>query len=283
MMLQNVISNGYERVFLAKHFAVLLHYREAVNIGVNSKTDVSLLRLDSLRKRDEILFQRLGIVSKIAVCIVIDDSEILDTQCFEEFWNCNATHRIDGIDADREIGFFDGIDVHKRQRQHLINMYVLKIFDSLNLSKIHNVHKISILFGIDGIVDDKLAVLCVEELAIMVEQFEGVPLRRIVARGQDDAAVGFELRNGNFGGRSGCKVDVNHINAAKCQRTDDDILDIRTRNPRITSHNYLIFRLLRLGFKPFGIRRSEFHDVKRRQVVARLAAYRAAYSRNRFY
>ena len=244
MMLQNVISNGYKRVFLAKHFAVLLHYRKPINIGVNSKTNVSLLRLDSLRKRDEILFQRLGIVSKIAVCIVIDDSEIVDSQCFEEFWNGNATHRIDGIDADREIGFLDGIDVHQWQRQHLINMYVLKIFDSLNLSKIHNVHKISILFGIDGIVDDKLAVLSVEELAIMVEQFEGVPLRGIVARGQDDATVGIELRNGDFGGRSGCKTYINHVNTTKCKCANYDIAHIRTRNPRVATHNYLIFRLL---------------------------------------
>ena len=55
------------------------------------------------------------------------------------------------------------------------------------------------------------AVLAREELALVVQELEGVPLAWIVGGGDDDAAVGVMMQHGHLRGRGGGEPGVDDI------------------------------------------------------------------------
>lgn len=119
-----------------------------------------------------------------------------------------------------------------------------------------------------------------EELAPAVEQFQGVPLAGIVRSGDDDAAVGPVVGDGQFRARSGAETDADDIGAAAHERALDEPFDHRARNARVApDDDGKFFAGTGLG-DATHVGRRESHDVDRREVVARRAADRTPDARN---
>ena len=55
------------------------------------------------------------------------------------------------------------------------------------------------------------ALLVVEELSFLIEEFESVPLFRVMASGEDDTTCRIEASDRQFGGRGGSKSDIDDI------------------------------------------------------------------------
>lgn len=58
-----------------------------------------------------------------------------------------------------------------------------------------------------------LALGVVEKFAVGVQKFQGIPLFRIMAGGDDNSSGSVLGNSGDFGGGSGCKADVHYIEA----------------------------------------------------------------------
>ena len=91
-----------------------------------------------------------------------------------------------------------------------------------------------------GEVEYGLAFCCGEEFALIVEEFEGVPLARIVGCGDDDAAVCSGHFDCEFGGRCGCEAALDYINAAADNGAAHQLLDHLSGQSRIPSHHEFV-------------------------------------------
>ena len=80
---------------------------------------------------------------------------------------------------------------------------------------------------------------CRQELALVIEQFEGIPLAGIVGSGDDDATVGSCHADGQFSGRGGGIADVDDIEAHAHQGAAYHILDHLARNASVAAHDDL--------------------------------------------
>ena len=119
-----------------------------------------------------------------------------------------------------------------------------------------------------------------QELAIVVQQLEGVPLLGVVGCGDDDATTGMLTHHSKFG-CGGCgKADVDHIKAHTHEGTDYGIEHHTARQTGVTSDNDNIGLDGRIAAHKRGIGRSEFDDIEGREAIASLAADGASYSRN---
>ena len=84
----------------------------------------------------------------------------------------------------------------------------------------------------------------VKEFAVLIQEFQSIPLTWVVACGKDYASAGTLLRYSYFGCRSGCKSDVHDIEAHSHQGAAYHILHHLARDACITAHYNLIARNL---------------------------------------
>ena len=122
----------------------------------------------------------------------------------------------------------------------------------------------------------------VEKLAVGVQQFQGVPLAGIVRRGDDDAAVGLFGDHGHFCSGRGAQPDVDDIGATGQKGSFHEVRNHFARNTGVASYDYgKFFARTALGDQTH-VGRGEFHNVGRRQVLARGPADGAADARDGF-
>ena len=119
-----------------------------------------------------------------------------------------------------------------------------------------------------------------EEFAVGVEQLQGVPLTRVVRRGDDDAAVGMLRNDGHLRAGRGAQPHVDDVGARGQQRTLDQIGDQPSRNACVAPHDDAGAASLRTGSDQAYVGRGELHDVGRRQILARRASDRTPDARN---
>ena len=86
---------------------------------------------------------------------------------------------------------------------------------------------------------------------------------------EDDARIGFQACNGDFGGWRGAEADVEHICTHGLQCAANHLIHKESRKARIaTHHDFRAFRATVLDeFHESG---GEFHHVYRSQVIARM-------------
>ena len=113
-----------------------------------------------------------------------------------------------------------------------------------------------------------VAVVLGEELALVVEQLERVPLARVVAGGDDDATCRMAHADGQFGGRGRGKPDIEHVIAHSYQCAADHQSDHVARDARVAAyHDTVAARRVALTDK-LGIRRGKLDDVQRVERIA---------------
>ena len=81
---------------------------------------------------------------------------------------------------------------------------------------------------------------CGEELALLVEQLQRVPLTRIVTGGDDDAAVGTTHAHGQLCGRCGGVAYVEHIIAHAHQCAAHHLTHHGTRDAPVAAYDNLV-------------------------------------------
>lgn len=115
-----------------------------------------------------------------------------------------------------------------------------------------------------------------------IEQFERIPLFRVVAGGKNNAAVGLLAGNGQFDRGGGGQSDIDDIHPAAAERTFDDRGGHFAREARIAADYDLQPASRMLSFEPFGISRCEFYEIQRGEVVAGRSADGSANTGNGF-
>ena len=117
-----------------------------------------------------------------------------------------------------------------------------------------------------------LALGVAQKLTLVVEQLQGVPLARVVRRGDDDATVGLVRRDGQLRSGRGAEPDVHHVDAAAEQRSLDQIGHHFTRYAGVAADDDgQLPTGVALGNQT-GVGRRELHHVERREVVARMSS-----------
>lgn len=133
----------------------------------------------------------------------------LHAHTFQQSGYHNTPHGVHGIDRHPKAPFPDSLRIHQRQSQYPVNMLVAE-----RGALYHAAERIDIRIGeIRRIREPQhlAPVGIAEELAPRVEQLESVPLPGIVARGDDDAAVGRLGRYGHLHSRCRAESEVYHI------------------------------------------------------------------------
>ena len=135
------------------------------------------------------------------------------------------------------MSVLDGLDIHSLKRQDRVQMLVgVVVFR--DVSKIVHIREIEVLGG--GKVEYGLALGGGQELSLVVQKFEGVPLPRIVRGRKDDAAVGLGERHGQLRGRRGGETCPHHIHATGHESPHDKVLDHPAGQPRVLADNDLV-------------------------------------------
>ena len=175
-----------------------------------------------------------------------------------------------------------GLHVHGGQGQDCVQMLVGEVF-LLHRAQRVDLREVEILAL--GEVQDGLALRGGEELSPVVQELEGVPLARIVAGGEDDAAVGMGEEDGHLGGRRRCEAALDDVDAAPHEGADDELLHHVARKAGVLAHDDLVAVAVRLGLpsrKRGGIGRGELDDVDGSEGVSGDAADGAADAGNGF-
>ena len=276
---QNIVGHGNQRILLDEHRAVLADQRQPVHVGIDDDAQIGFLAADRLRDSGQVFGQRFGVVGEFA-CRVAVQLHDFAPQPPQEFGHNDAAHGIHGVHDHLEAAFADRLGVHERKRQHLLDMRPVERFARKHMpDAVHAGVLEALLLGHR---QHALALGVGEEFAVGVEQLQGVPLTRVVRRGDDDAAVGPLGDDGHLGARRGAEPDVDHVGAAGQQGALDQIGDHFARNTGVAAYDYgKFFAGIPLGDQTC-VCGGEFHDVGGRQVLGLRPAHRAADTGNGF-
>ena len=124
---------------------------------------------------------------------------------------------------------------------------------------------------------------------MVVEEFQCVPVARVVRRGDDDAAGCLLHRHSHLRSGGGGEADVDNVEAHTHERSADDILDHLAGDACIASDDYGV-GVCDWGLSAFrdaaadecGVGRRKLHDVKGIEPLTGASAYGAADARYGF-
>ena len=269
---QHVVGHRDQRVFLTEHAAVLADESQTVDIGVNDDAEVKTL----LRRADrvfigthlvhdalQILLQGLGVVGELSCALAVQNL-VVDAQCLEQLGQDDAANGVDGVGTDAELAGLDSLDISQTEVEHRLHMTL-----------VHGVVPHDAAQLLDGCIVEVLSLsnaqhLCAvgsrQELAIAVEQLQGVPLRGVMRCGDDDAAVGLVPAYGQLCGRCRGQPDVDDFVAHADECAADDVAHHGSADTSVASDDNL------LATDECGVGRCKLHDVQRIERVARLSA-----------
>ena len=204
------------------------------------------------------------------------EADALHAQPFQQARHDDAAHGIDRIHHHGEMSVPDGFRVHGRKCQDGVQVLVREIllFDGAEVIDLRETELLA-----RGEVQHRLAFHRRKELTLVVEELEGVPLARVVAGGQDDAAVGLCEEDGHFGGRGGGETALHHVDAAAHEGPDDELFHHVAGQAGVLSDHNLVAGAVRMRFplrKGGGVGGRELDDVDGSECVARCATDGAA-------
>ena len=162
---------------------------------------------------------------------------IVHTDGIKEFGQDDAAHAVDGIDADAELAALDGLDVGELQLKHAVDMTQVKRKVLNIVSQLVDLGIVEVLACSD--VEHLGTVGRRQEFALAIQQFQGIPLTRIVRGGDDDAAVGTAHADSQFGSGCGGEADVDHVASATHEGSADHILHHLARDAAVATYNDL--------------------------------------------
>ena len=236
-VLEHVVGASHEGVFFTEHGAIFANEGEAVHIGIDHDAEVVTSLAQEVTDFGEVFFERFGVVGEVSGGFHVETGDLSDTQLSEEFRQDDAADGVHGVDGDGEVSTTDGVDVHE-----------FEVFDEFDVTLVvaevlgvasEAVHVCKFKVAAVGEAHHFRSLYGREEFTFFVEEFEGVPLARVVAGSDDDAAAGAFHGDGELGGRGGSKADVHHVKAHAHECAADHVADHFTADASITTHHNL--------------------------------------------
>ena len=280
-MVQHIIGYGDQRIFLAEHIAVLANNRQPIDIGVDHESHVGFARFHQVGNFGKVLRQRFGIVREKSVGRAVELHDFFHAQRFEQRRNGDAADRIDAIDRHAETGGAYGIDIDQIERQHIFDMPARKRVVAPYVPQMFDIGKVEI-FGF-GDAQHFVALCRIQKLAPLVQEFERIPLFRIMACSKDYAAASLLHRYRQLGGRRRGKTYIDNVEAHAHERTHHAAGYHFARHAGIATHHDFRRRIFRRPAYKGGIRRRKLHNIQRIESFTGTTADRAPYSRYGFY
>ena len=263
------VGHGDQRIFLSERHAVLADEGQTVDVGIDGDAQVGLLAYHGFAQADEIGRQRLRIVGEMAVRLTVE-RDAGHAEGLEEGGHTDAAYGVDGIEHHLEAGSPDGRYVDEGIIEHGIDVRLREILLRQRPDPV-DVHEIEVFrFGhlLQG-----LSFGIGQELALFIEEFQGVPLLGVMRGGEDDTAVGVFEADGHFRRGRGSQSGVDHVDAAGKERAGDHVVHHLSGDTGVAADNHFIPVFSREFQQELtGIGCREFDNVERGESVADRAA-----------
>ena len=234
--LEQVVRHAHERVLFHERLAVFADERQTVHVRVHADSEVSFLTNDGLAQLDQVLGQRLRIMGEIARGLAVD-GYALHAQALEQARHDDAAHAVHRVQNHLEAGLLDRGQVHGLELQHGLDVLVREVVLLDRAQLIHR-REIEILAGRK--VQDRLTLDRREELALVVQELEGVPLARVMRSCEDDAAVRICECHGQLGRGSAGKAAFHHVHSAGDEGSADQLLHHLAADSGVPSDNHFV-------------------------------------------
>ena len=210
-MLQNVIGNGYQGVFLAVHSAVLAEKCQTVNIGIDDKAYIMTALLHQCLYVCKIFLEWFGIVLEVAGRFGKETGNCLNAQLLEQLGQNNAAYAVHAVESHTEVGLLDGFCIHKVEaKYHIYMLLIVAVIFAIAAQMVHiGIFEIFCL----GNTQHFVTLCLIQEFALLVQQLQRIPHTGVMAGCDDDTATGTFHRNGNLCCGSGGQTDVHDIEA----------------------------------------------------------------------
>ena len=157
------------------------------------------------------------------------------TKCLEESGQDDSSYAVDGVGADAELAFADGLYVGQLKLEH--GVYMALVAGAVGDDLAHLVYFGIVEVFVLGYSQYLGSVGGCKELSFLIKQFQGVPLAGIVRCGDDDTTVSLVPTYCQFCGRGGCIADVNDIIAHANKGSADHITNHGTADTAVASDN----------------------------------------------
>ena len=180
----------------------------------------------------------------------------------------DATDRIDGIDTNLEMGILDGFNIYQLQTKDILYMPVVSLITVDVMTKCIDVGIFKVcLFGD---VQHLRTIGSSQKLSFAVQQFQRIPLTRIVTCRYDDAAIGTQRAYRQLSRRRRSQSDVDDIVTHSHECAADHIIDHHTRDAGVAPHDNRrtmvvkssLLTMTAIATDKRSIGGSKLHDVK---------------------
>ena len=232
---EHVIGHGHQGVLLPEERAVLADQGQTVHVRIHGDTQVGLLGSHAGAQVHKVRGQRLRIVCELPGRLAVE-SDALHSESLQQPGHHDAAHRVDRIQHHLEAVCADTLRIHQRMSQDSLHVRVGKVLLHVRAQRIHIAVREA--FAV-GYLNQFRTLGGIEELPVLIEQLEGIPLLGIVRSRQDDTSVGLLEDHGHLHSRSGGQTGVDHVYAAGSQGSADYLVHHGARDTGITSHHHL--------------------------------------------
>ena len=200
---------------------------------------------------------------------------IVHPQLLEELGQDDATHGVDGIHAHPELPGLDRFTIHEFQTQHGIDVTLVIGVIHRQLSQLVHLGIVKVLCLCQP--QHLCAISRCQELPLLVQELQGVPLSGVMRGGDDDTTISAGHPHGQLRRRCRGIADVDHIIAHAHERSYYYVTNHQARDTAITAHYYFF------ATDKGGVGCGKLHNIKGVQRVTGLTADGTANTGNRFY
>ena len=158
--------------------------------------------------------------------LAVEGDDVAHAQGPEQFGHDDTAYGVDRINGHCEVGLADGLDIDEVHGKNLLDVAAHICCVGIYVTEFMHACEVEV-FGL-GDAEHFGTFGGVKEFAALVQELEGVPLYGIVRCGEDETAACVLAGDGEFGCRSGGKVDVDNIEAGAHEGAYDEVLDHRT-------------------------------------------------------
>ena len=158
-------------------------------------------------------------------------------QAVKQFGQDNATHAVDRVHTNVEMSIAYSLSINQFQVKN--RLYVLVVKGVVGCVMPQCVNASILVIALFRYVEHLVPVAFRQKFALVVEQFQGVPLPRIMACGYYNATVSLGKPYCQFRSRGGCEPYVNHIVAHTHECAADNAVHHVARQTCVTSNNNL--------------------------------------------
>ena len=279
-VLQHIVGHADQRVFLAEHLAGLADQCQAVDVGVDDDAQVAVVLAHAVADLREVLRDGFGVMGEMARGLAVELHDVLHAEAAQQARDGEAASRVHGVDGNLEASLLDGFDIHQLQTEHTLDMAVNPVLLDGHLTEVVDLGIVD--FAAVSETQHLLALGVGDELALAVQQLEGVPVLGVVAGGDDDAAVAVAVDDGHLGGRRGAQAGLQHVDTHALQGAHHEAVHHGTAQTRVASHSQSQPTAGVGSFEESGKSGSELNDVEGCETLACGSADGAADSRDRF-